>query len=387
MTIFSTPEPDLEDQRILEEIHAFRSDMTDVMRVPRRWAGGLRRSMLARAIQGSNSIEGYDVELDDAVAALDDEEALSADEQTFAEIRGYRQALGYVLAMAGDSDFVLDASAVRGMHFMMLSHDLSKSPGSYRQGAVYVHDEATGENAYEGPPAEDVPALVTELMDELSVDSKVGTLVQAAMAHLNLVMIHPFRDGNGRMARALQTLVLSRGGIGEPAFSSIEEWLGGNTDDYYRVLAATGGGGWRPDRSAGLWVKFNLRAHHVQAQIMIRRYHEAAKLWRAFDQVIEKFGLSERVADELFDASLGFRIRRSTYVRRAGIEQRTATRDLTRLTQLGLLRPVGETKGRHYVMGDHLNVLRQGVVETRVPSVDPYPWMRAELAALPTSVH
>ena len=98
------------------------------------------------------------------------------------------------------------------------------------------------------------------------------------MAHLNLVMIHPFRDGNGRMARALQTLVLSRGGIGEPAFSSIEEWLGGNTEDYYRVLAATGAGAWHPERSAALWVKFNLRAHHIQAQTVRRRYREAGKL-------------------------------------------------------------------------------------------------------------
>jgi Fic family protein len=49
------------------------------------------------------------------------------------------------------------------------------------------------------------------------------------MAHLNLVVIHPFRDGNGRMARALATLVLSRSDIGEPEFSSIEEWLGANT--------------------------------------------------------------------------------------------------------------------------------------------------------------
>jgi Fic family protein len=380
MTLFTTPEPDLEDHRVLEQIHAFRSELTDVLRVPRRWAGGLRRSMLARAIQGSNSIEGYDVKLDDAVAALDDEEALSADERTFAEIRGYRQALGYVLAMAQDADFRLDASAVRGMHFMMLSHDLSKSPGSYRQGVVYVHDETTGENVYEGPPAEDVPALVTELMDVLAGDGAVDPLVHAAMAHLNMVMIHPFRDGNGRMARALQTLVLSRGGIGEPAFSSIEEWLGSNTEEYYRVLAATGAGAWHPERSADLWVKFNLRAHHMQAQTVRRRYREAGKLWQAFDELIEQYGLADRVADELFDASLGFRMRRSTYVRRAGIEERTATRDLTRLTELALLRPVGETKGRHYVMGDRLAEVVQKVLSTREPVTDPYPWMRQRLA-------
>lgn len=62
------------------------------------------------------------------------------------------------------------------------------------------------------------------------------------MAHLNLVMIHPFRDGNGRMARALQTLVLALDEVLEPTFSSIEEWLGSNTADYYLVLAATGRG-------------------------------------------------------------------------------------------------------------------------------------------------
>ncbi|WP_405055734.1 Fic family protein [Kribbella sp. NBC_01505] len=386
MALFQAPELGPDDQRVLAQIHAYRTELADILRMPRRWDGGLRRSMLARAIQGSNSIEGYDVRLDDAAAALDDEEAMSADEQTFAEIRGYRQALGYVLAMAKDADFRLDASAVRGMHFMMLSHDLAKSPGSYRQGAIYVQDETTGENVYEGPPADQVPGLVAELMSGQQADSEADPLVRAAMAHLNLVMIHPFRDGNGRMARALQTLVLSLGGIAEPAFSSIEEWLGGNTQDYYRVLAATGEGGWRPERSAALWVQFNLRAHHIQAQTVQRRYDEAGKLWVAFDDLISLHGLEERVADELFDASLGFRIRRSTYVRRAEIEERTASRDFAKLTDLGLLRPVGETKGRHYVMGDRLAELVQQMLSTRESLVDPYPWMRERLAAVPVAV-
>ncbi|GAB3935422.1 Fic family protein [Kribbella albertanoniae] len=386
MALFKTPDLSSEDERVLRQIHDYRAELADILRMPRRWAGGLRRSMLARAIQGSNSIEGYDVRLDDAVAALDDEEAMSADEQTFAEIRGYRQALGYVLAMAKDADFRLDVSAVRGMHFMMLSHDLTKSPGSYRQGTVYVLDETTGDTVYEGPPADQVPGLVAELMDEQQARSAADPLVCAAMAHLNLVMIHPFRDGNGRMARALQTLVLSLGGIAEPAFSSIEEWLGGNTQDYYRVLAATGAGGWHPERSAALWVQFNLRAHHIQAQTLQRRYDEAGKLWVAFDDLLSQHGLEDRVADELFDASLGFRIRRSTYVRRAGIEERTASRDFAKLTDLGLLRPVGETKGRHYIMGDRLAELVQQMLSTRESLVDPYPWMRERLAAVPAGV-
>ena len=54
------------------------------------------------------------------------------------------------------------------------------------------------------------------------------------MAHLNLVMIHPFEDGNGRMSRALQSLVLARDHIVAPEFASIEEYLGRNTPAYYQ---------------------------------------------------------------------------------------------------------------------------------------------------------
>ena len=99
------------------------------------------------------------------------------------------------------------------------------------------------------------------------------------MAHLNLVMIHPFRDGNGRMARALATLVLTRSDIGEPEFSSIEEWLGANTEDYYSVLAHTGHGSWHPRADAAPVARFNLRAHHMQAQTIARRVNEAGATW------------------------------------------------------------------------------------------------------------
>jgi Fic family protein len=378
--IFATPDLNLEDLTVLEQIHSMRRELDDVLRTPRRWEGGLRRSMVARAIRGSNSIEGYHVEMDDAVAALDEEAPLSADERTFAEIRGYRQALGYVLSMAGDDDFTLDASAIRSMHFMMLSHDLAKSPGRYRQGPVYVYDEGEATVVYEGPDAPLVPGLMEELVTDLALDNDVDLLLRASMAHLNLVMVHPFRDGNGRMARALQTLVLSRGGIAEPAFSSIEEWLGANTDDYYRVLAITGAGSWHPDGDCGLWLSFNLRAHHMQAQTMLRRFRQANALWAALDELAAEYSFSERITSLLFDALLGYRLRRSTHVKRAEIEERTATRDFKRLVDLGFLRTVGETRGRHYVAAPRLQTLRENALaDTERRVEDPYPWLRATL--------
>src|SRR6204780_4066785 len=95
-------------------------------------------------------------------------------------------------------------------------------------------------------------------MEALAASLHVGLnsdpIVRSAMAHLNLVMIHPFRDGNGRMARSLATLVLTRSDIGEPEFSSIEEWLGANTEDYYSALAHTGHGFWWSRDDPPLWL-------------------------------------------------------------------------------------------------------------------------------------
>lgn len=376
MTIYANPPLTSEDSAVLAEIHEMRRQLASVLRAPRRWQGGLRRTMIARAIQGSNSIEGYVVAEDDAVAILDDEQPLSADEQTWAEIRGYRQALGYVLQMAGDPHFVIDTSTVRGMHYMMLAHDLSKSPGQYRTAPIYVHDEKRDLVVYEGPEAGRVPALMDELAVALQADLDVDPLVRGAMAHLNLVMIHPFRDGNGRMARALQTLTISRQTIIEPPFSSIEEWLGHNTEDYYQVLAITGQGSWRPRADAHLWLAFNIRAHHMQAQTVAQRVTEASEIWAELDGLIGANRLPDRLAGILYEAVLGYRVRRSGYMKLAGIEKHTATRDLSRLAELGLLQTRGETRGRHYVAGQRLRELRDECRKRRPELVDPYPSMR-----------
>jgi len=128
-------------------------------------------------------------------------------------------------------------------------HDLSKSPGSFRTGPIFVQDDLKDEVVYAGPEASEVPSLVEQLVKSPGLTDDDQS-VAGAMAHLNLVMIHPFRDGNGRLARALQTLVLARRGVAEPEFASIEEWLGANTPDYYRVLAHTGAGAWHPERDA-----------------------------------------------------------------------------------------------------------------------------------------
>lgn len=105
----------------------------------------------------------------------------------------------------------------------------------------------------------DVPAEYLHLREEaLRAKWEERAMFPLSGEHLWEVarITDPQQRGNGRMARALQTLVMARDRVLEPTFSSIEEWLGANTEDYYRVLALTGGGRWNPGNDAGLWVKF-----------------------------------------------------------------------------------------------------------------------------------
>lgn len=333
----------------------------------------MRRNLKARAVQGSNSIEGYDVSLDDALAIMEDEEPLDADRRTSLEIIGYRNALTYIQQLAEDIDFALDESLLRGLHFMMLGHDLSKSPGRYRRGQIFVHDDERGEIVYEGPDASEVPALMQELVKSLADgEDRCPVFVRAAMAHLNLVMIHPFRDGNGRMARALQTLVLAREQILAPEFSSIEEWLGRNTQAYYTVLADVGGGQWNPERDATSWMRFNLAAHHMQAHTVLRRVDDTARTWTELETVVALRGLPERTLYAVYPAALGLKVRRPVYERDAEVEVGTANRDLRMLVAAGLLEAQGETRGRYYLGTPDLRQIRRNVVGKRPSLKNPY---------------
>lgn len=338
---------------------------------PRRWTGLLRRSTFARAIQGSNSIEGYHVTLDDAIAAVEGEEPLDADREAWSAVQGYRAALSYILQLAADPYFTHNEGTLRSLHYMMLSHDLGKRPGLWRPGAVYVKREPTGDIVYEGPPAEQVPALVAALMTALNAPTPLPAMVRAALGHLNLVMIHPFADGNGRMARALQTLVLAREGVLDPTFSSIEEYLGQHTQEYYAVLAEVGQGAWRPDRDPLPWIRFSLTAHYRQTETLLRRTNELEQLWNLLEVEIRRRGLNERLLLALSDAAMGYRVRNATYRSAAAVTEQVASRDLGTLVEQGLLEARGEKRGRHYVASGWLAQARASV-RTAATLTDPF---------------
>ncbi len=375
--VFETPVLDERELKVLAQIDDLKRALQFQLHEPRRWSGQLRRMAFARNIQGSNSIEGYEAALDDAAAVALGEEPLDTNTETRLALEGYTNAMTFVLQTVMEPPTRVSEDLIKSLHFMMTSYDLSNRPGRWRAGQIFVRDDRSGDIVYEGVDVERVPLLMGLMIDQMNRNDDVP-IVRAAMAHLNLVMIHPFRDGNGRMARCLQSLALAADGVLAPVFMSVEEYLGRNTQAYYDVLAQVGRGEWNPQNDARPWMRFMLTAHLRQATTLQRRVKISERAWVELERLTEKHGLPERTINALFDAVFGLRVRRGTYVAiLAGsgedVSDQTASRDFKALVDVGLLIAHGEKRGRFYSGSNELISIRENFMPPKVKdNTDPF---------------
>ncbi|MDE0120718.1 MAG: Fic family protein [bacterium] len=375
--IYQAPPLSSADEQVLTKINELREDLRFLLVSPRRWYGTLRRAVFARAVQGSNSIEGYHASVEDVAAVIEEEEPMDTQEETRQAISCYRDAMTYVL-QAAKSKRTIDSSLLLALHYMIMKYDLGKNPGQWRPGANQVVDQ-DGRIVYTAPDREWVEELVEETLDDIS-RSEHPVMVTAAMAHLNLALVHPWSDGNGRMARCLQTLVLATERTPDPVFSSIEEYLGRNTPRYYAVLAEVNDGQWSPWRDTRPWIEFCLTAHYRQGRTLQRRIEQFEALWNQCEHLAALHRLPDRVVDALADAARGRTLWRSLYVKitRSSLGEKISdtqgTRDLLSMHRAGLLEAVGAKRGRRYRATPELSAV-WGNIRTQRPSMrveDPY---------------
>lgn len=375
--LFPTPKLTSQDQIVLDEVDSMREQLRhQIQGVPAKWSGGLRKFLTADAVAASNSIEGFKVSTVDVEDLMAGEQDVDVSDENREETLAYQRMMTYLQTLHDAPDFRFDKGQLNALHWILQGHrHTSRKPaGQWRPGPVYVTDARDPSiAAYTAPDADRVPALADELVDWLNTPDDTHALVRAAMAHLHLVSIHPWCDGNGRMSRSLQTLLIAREGVLAPEFSSIEAWLGrpGNTWEYYQVLSRRGAH-YQPDQDVSEWISFNLLAYHQQAQTVRARFERSGRVWQRTAEFTAQAGLDERVISALHDVATSGRVRRSRYGSGEGLSVQQAQRDLKVLTQRGILAPVGRTRARYYIAGDAFpeDVLEQAQIPFSL--VDPY---------------
>lgn len=374
--LFPTPDLDVDDLRVLDEIEQMRHELRYQIHTPAKWMDGLRKFLTADAVAASNSIEGFRVSTIDVADLMEGERDVEVSEENREEALAYQRMMTYIQTLHDVRDFTYGKELLNGLHWMLQGHRHSarKPAGQWRKGPVYVTDARDPSiAAYTAPDESDVPGLMSELVDWLNADDETHPLVRAAMAHLHLVSIHPWSDGNGRMSRSLQTLLIAREGVLAPEFSSIEAWLGrpGNTWEYYRELAARGAT-YLPDQDVHTWLRFNLTAYHQQAQTVQARIDRSAGVWTVLADSVADGPFAERTLSALHEAAMAGRVRRLRYEHTESLSTQQAQRDLRDLVTAGVLEPVGRTRARYYTPGPRFPEPALEIARTPISLVSPY---------------
>jgi Fic family protein len=345
--IYSTPAMTPAVQKQLGELARLRDALGRRVATPGRWMGSLRREIRASSIESSTSIEGFSVSPEEALALTSGREVAQRGDEDRQAVACYARAMDHVGTMAVDPSFRWLDRVILDLHFDACYFQRDKDPGLWRSGPIGV-TAADGSLEFHGPDPTEVAGLMEEVLDWLANgDPDIDVVVRAAMAHLHVVSVHPFRDGNGRVSRIVQSLVLAREGLASPEFLSIEEYLGAHTQRYYAALRDAQGGSYQPQRDASGWVAFCVEAHIAQAQRRLSQIEEAAARWGRLEGLVEERNWPDRLVIALEHSLVGG-ADRAKYGGEADVSPATASADIRRLLDAGLVEQRGRGRSTTY---------------------------------------
>jgi Fic family protein len=213
------------------------------------------------------------------------------------------------------------------------------TPGVYRKGQNLVGN-------YTPPDQGDLPELMRSFVRWLQ-KGKQHPVIAAGLAHLHLVAIHPFWDGNGRTARGLEALILQRSEFHFKRLLSMETRFLGVRPHYFAALERSLGKRFG-EYDATPWLEFYLLmlAHEVRHLVsQLTEWHRQADRLHV---MAKQLGLQNRQADAFFFLVKAGKMTRSDYMEITGVSPVTASRDLKELVDTGLIIAEGRTSSRAY---------------------------------------
>lgn len=213
---------------------------------------------------------------------------------------------------------------------------------------------------YVAPAADRVPGEMSTFLEWFESTKTTDPVLDAAVAHLWFVTIHPFEDGNGRIARAITDMALARAEHSGQRFYSMSSRIKAEQDQYYDVLEATQKG----DLDITRWLRWFLACLDGalnRAGEMLDSVINKAHYW----EWINEFALNVRQRKMLNRILDGFdgKLTLSRWASMAQTSKATAGRDLEDLVEKGILVLVGAGRGASYELAS----LRKSSVNSREP--------------------
>ena len=321
------------------------------------WEAKFKEEARVRTVHFGTRIEGNELNYSQAKRVMEGEEVLARG-RDIQEVINYRNVLEYIdklgerygLNGPGRGAARYTEVWLKKIHQLITEKILEKERiGEYRTTRVVVKNSQTGEISFRPPLPVEVKVQIEEFFDWLNSDEgkAVHPILRAGITHYELARIHPFVDGNGRVARAVALLVLLREDYDVKRFFSIEEYFDKNAEEYYGALQAVS----KKRGDLTPWLEFFTKALGIELTKIKERVRSLSIDFRWRDRLGRQISLSERqikLIEHLTDNDRLF-MRDGRKVLPM-VSDDTILRDIKDLMKKGVLKKRGSTKAAYYVM-------------------------------------
>ena len=307
------------------------------------WISKMQARALILEAHHTTHIEGTHLTLDQSEKLLSGEIVPDAGSEDAREVLNYSRAFDFVADYVSSQGPITEG-LIREIHKHLVEGVRGNSalPGEYRTVQNYVANSKTREIIYTPPPPYDVSFLMEEMTYWIQNEQTIPLVLVAGIAQFQLVHIHPFLDGNGRVARLLSTLCLYRSGYDFKKLFTISEYYDRNRQDYYQALQSVR----NHDMDMTSWLEYFTHALNTQMrEIQFKASHSLQ-----LDTLALKYTLSKRqkqALESLIGRKEAFTIQDYESLC-PSINRRSLQRDLADLIQKGLISQVGIKKAAHY---------------------------------------
>lgn len=258
------------------------------------------------------------------------------------------KAIEYISEFQGSN---IDFKSIIELHRIMTTNtEAEQYSGDYRKGDVFVTDHADGEIAHTPPNWQEVELLMNALCDFANNDTKfIHPIIKASIIHFMIGFIHPFKDGNGRTARALFYWYLLKKGYTLIKNISISKVILESRTQYDKAFLKTE----NDDNDLNYFISYSIKNIRVAFEKLKsyrdKKLEERKKASYISYQLIQK-GLNNRQADLLGYLYLKEMntITLKSYADRHKIVRQTASKDLNELIKFGLIIEDRSTKPYHF---------------------------------------
>jgi Fic family protein len=211
------------------------------------WEKRFQDEAVVRTVHHGTHLEGNELDFSQAKRVIEGE-VISARSRDVQEVINYRNVIEFIGKVKHD----LDEDLLKKLHAAITDKILpADEAGRYREKNVVIRNSRTGNITFRPPPAVEIPSQVRSFFNWLDSDQATHAVIRAGITHYELVRIHPFIDGNGRVARAATMLILFDAGYDIRRFFSLEEYYDRNAKDYYKALQSVGKKRW--EVGSGKW--------------------------------------------------------------------------------------------------------------------------------------